>query len=153
MNAALSAGCDDLVDASRRITALCSIRKTHNFEPLAISFKRVRNILEKAGSSDAWRLPAVRPELFQEEVEHVLHASAYRVAQQAEQHKRAGRYKEALQEIAELRPAVDSFFDQVMVMAEQEDVRRNRLTMLSELLNQFSTIADFSELVPSEKGN
>ena len=49
--------------------------------------------------------------------------------------------------LAKLRPEVDEFFDRVMVMADQEDIRRNRLTLLSELLSEFSTIADFSEIV------
>jgi len=49
--------------------------------------------------------------------------------------------------ISELRPAVDKFFDDVLVMAEDEAVRRNRLTMLAELLTEFSTVADFSEIV------
>ncbi len=151
VNAALAAGADDLVDAVERIVALRAIRKTRNFEPLAVSFKRIRKILEKAGPRDTWSLPAVRPELFSEEAERSLHAAAHRAAREAEQHKRAGRYREALQGIAALRPAVDDFFVRVMVMAEQEDVRRNRLTLLSELLREFSTIADFSELAAQEK--
>lgn len=69
----------------------------------------------------------------------------------AEQHKRQGRYREALQDIAGLRPDVDRFFDDVMVMAEDEQVRKNRLTLLSGLLSEFSTIADFSEIVTAEK--
>jgi glycyl-tRNA synthetase beta chain len=56
-----------------------------------------------------------------------------------------------LQGIAKLRPEVDEFFDRVMVMADQEDIRRNRLTLLAELLGEFSTIADFSEIVTAEK--
>ena len=93
----------------------------------------------------------MRPELFQEEAERQLHAAARRTAQEAEGHKKARGYREALQGIAKLRPEVDEFFDRVMVMAEQEDIRRNRLTLLSELLSEFSTIADFSEIVTAEK--
>jgi glycyl-tRNA synthetase beta chain len=151
VNAALAAGADDLVDAAERIVAVRAIRKTRNFDPLAVSFKRIRKILEKAGPRDNWGLPAIRPELFEEDAERKLHAAAHRVAREAEQHKRAGRYKDALQGIAGLRPEVDEFFDQVLVMAEQNDVRRNRLTLLAELLGEFSTIADFSELASAEK--
>ncbi len=150
VNAALAAGADDLVDAVKRLEALKLIRRTRNFEPLAVSFKRIRKILEKAGPVQAWRLPAVRPELFSEEAEKRLHAAAGRAARQAGEHKRAGGYREALQVVAELRPAVDQFFDEVMVMAEDEAVRRNRLTMLAELLREFSTIADFSEIAARE---
>jgi glycyl-tRNA synthetase beta chain len=150
VNAALAAGTDDLVDAVKRLEALKLIRRTKNFEPLAVSFKRIRKILEKAGPAQSWRLPAVRPELFSEEAEKRLHTAAGRVARQAGEHKRAGSYREALQVVAELRPAVDQFFDEVMVMAEEEAVRRNRLTMLAELLREFSTIADFSEIATRE---
>jgi glycyl-tRNA synthetase beta chain len=149
VNAVFSAGADDLSDALARTTALRAIRKTRNFEPLAVSFKRIRKILEKAGPKQGWELPAVKPELFQEAAERELHAAAHRVAREAEQHKRAGRYREALEGIAGLRKEVDEFFDRVMVMAEQEEVRKNRLTLLSGLLKEFSTIADFSEIVSS----
>jgi glycyl-tRNA synthetase beta chain len=151
INAAFAAGGDDLVDAVRRAEAVKAIRKTKNFEPLAVSFKRIRKILEKAGAESGWKLSAVRTDVFTEEAERQLHSQAASVARLAEQHKREGRYREALQDIAGLRPAVDNFFDEVMVMAEEEQVRKNRLTLLSELLGQFSTIADFSEIVAGEK--
>jgi glycyl-tRNA synthetase beta chain len=151
VSAALAAGSDDLVDAVERIAAVRAIRKTKNFEPLAVSFKRIRKILEKAGPREKWQLPAVRPDLFQEEAERKLYASAHRVAREAEQHKRARRYREALAGIAGLRPDVDDFFNRVMVMADVEEVRRNRLTLLAELLGEFSTIADFSELTAPER--
>jgi glycyl-tRNA synthetase beta chain len=149
INAALVASSDDLVDAVERISALRDIRKTKNFEPLAVSFKRIRNILEKAGPREGWTLPAVRIELFQEDAERRLHSASRRVATEAEAHRRAGKYREALQRISTLRPEVDDFFDSVMVMADKEEVRKNRLTLLSELLREVSTIADFSELVPA----
>ena len=135
-----------------RIEAIKAIRKTKNFEPLAVSFKRIRKILEKAGPEAAWKLPAVRVGLVCRSMPSGnLHARATDVAKAAEQHKRQGRYREALQEIAGLRPEVDRFFDEVMVMAEDEEVRKNRLTLLSGLLSEFSTIADFSEIVTAEK--
>jgi glycyl-tRNA synthetase beta chain len=151
LNAALAAGSDDLVDAVRRAEAVKAIRKTKNFEPLATSFKRIRKILEKAGPDSGWKLPAVRTDFFAEEAERQLHSQAASVAHLAERHKKEGRYREALQDIAGLRPAVDRFFDEVMVMAEAEQVRKNRLTLLSELLSQFSTIADFSEIIAGER--
>ena len=60
-------------------------------------------------------------------------------------------YLSALKAIAALRPSVDRFFDKVLVMAPQETVRQNRLTLLQSLLNEFSTIADFSEIVTTEE--
>ena len=151
IDAAFSAGADDLVDAVRRIEAIKARRKTKNYEPLAVSFKRIRKILEKAGPVREWKIPAVRPDLFSEDAERQLHAQAVKIAKEADHFKRAGRYREALQGIAGLRPAVDLFFQDVMVMVEDEHVRKNRLTLLAELLSEFSTIADFSEIVTSEK--
>ena len=152
INAALAAGADDLVDAIRRMEAIRAIRKTRNFEPLAVSFKRIRKILEKAGPEAGWKLSSVRSDLFAEEAERELHARAASATKEVEQQKRGGRYREALQEIAKLRPAVDRFFDDVMVNADDEQVRKNRLTLLSGLLSEFSTIADFSEIVTAEQG-
>ena len=59
--------------------------------------------------------------------------------------------QEALEVIAGLRKAVDNFFEQVMVMAENEAVRKNRLALLSEILREFTTIADFAELGGEER--
>jgi len=150
VNAAMAAGADDLVDARHRITALKSIRHSKNFEPLAMAFKRIRKILEKAGPDGA-KTRAVNAELFREEAERQLHREALVLAERASAHKRGGRYKEALESISELRPTVDRFFDDVMVMDEDEAVRKNRLALLAGLLKEFSTIADFSEMVSDEK--
>ncbi|MHB8413038.1 MAG: glycine--tRNA ligase subunit beta [Candidatus Acidiferrales bacterium] len=150
VNAAIAAGADDLVDARHRITALKSIRHSKNFEPLAMAFKRIRKILEKAGPDGA-KARAVNAELFREEAERQLHREALVLAERASAHKRGGRYKEALESISELRPTVDRFFDDVMVMDQDEAVRRNRLALLAGLLKEFSTIADFSEMVSEEK--
>ncbi|MBI1749957.1 MAG: glycine--tRNA ligase subunit beta [Acidobacteria bacterium] len=151
VSATLAAGADDLVDAERRLAALKAIRKTKNFEPLATAFKRIRKIIEKAGPVGSWKLSAVREDALVEEAERKLHADSRKVAREAGEHKRGGRYREALQVIAGLRPAVDQFFDRVLVMAEDEQLRKNRLTLLAELLEEFSTIADFSEIVTTEK--
>ena len=150
VNAAMAAGADDLVDVRNRIVALQSIRHTRNFEPLAIAFKRIRKILEKSGASGVKAGP-VNAELFREDAERQLHRDALALAERASGHKRNGRYKEALEAISELRPAVDRFFDDVMVMDEDEAVRKNRLALLGGLLKEFSTIADFSEMVSEEK--
>jgi glycyl-tRNA synthetase beta chain len=149
VNAVLRAGSDDLVDVEKRLRALKAIRKSKNFEPLAVSFKRIRRILEKAN------LPAevqhVNKELFEKDAERELYAAVRKAAGKVIEDKRAGRYQEAMEEIAGLRKAVDQFFLEVMVMAEDEAVRKNRLALLAELLREFTTIADFSELGGEEK--
>ena len=60
------------------------------------------------------------------------------------------RYDEAMTEIAKIRRPIDEFFDRVMVMVDQEEVRNRRLGLLSALLQQFNTIADFSEITPQQ---
>ena len=150
VNAVLHAGSDDLVDVEKRLRALKVIRKSRNFEPLAVSFKRIRKILEKANVA-AEELQHVNKDLFEKGAEKELHAAVRKAAGKVSEDKRAGRYQEALEEIAGLRKVVDQFFVDVMVMAEDEAVRRNRLALLAELLREFTTIADFSELAGEEK--
>jgi glycyl-tRNA synthetase beta chain len=145
VNAVFRAGADDLVDAQKRIVALKAIRKSKNFEPLAVSFKRIRKIIEKANlqSQDGQNVNA---ELFENDAERELHIAVREAATKVQDQKRAGKYQEALEVIAGLRKAVDRFFEEVMVMAENEAVRKNRLALLSELLREFTTVADFSEM-------
>jgi glycyl-tRNA synthetase beta chain len=150
VSAVFRAGADDLVDAQRRLVALKAIRKSKNFEPLTVSFKRIRKILEKAN------LPAetsqhVNPELFENPAERELYSAVRDAATKVQALKRAGKYQEALEVIAGLRKAVDQFFDGVMVMAENEAVRNNRLALLAELLREFTTVADFSEIGGEER--
>jgi len=150
VNAVLRAGSDDLVDAQKRLGALRAIRKSKNFEPLAVSFKRIRKILEKANIKPG-EADHVHPDLFEGEAEWGLFSAMRDAAAKVQLEKRAGRYQQALEIIAGLRKAVDRFFDEVMVMAENATVRKNRLELLSELLREFTTIADFSEIGAEEK--
>jgi glycyl-tRNA synthetase beta chain len=89
--------------------------------------------------------------LFKEVAEKNLYHAAEATRARVAEHKRAGRYREALEAIAELRPVVDRFFVEVLVMAEDESLRRNRLGLLAMLRREFSTIADFSIMVSDEK--
>jgi glycyl-tRNA synthetase beta chain len=146
INAAFAAGADDLVDAVERVTALQAIRHTPNFAPLAASFKRIRNILEKSAAAGDKGQLAVSQALLKEPAELQLHMVAQKIGDEAAQRKKAKKYRDALEKISALRPAVDHFFDKVLVMAENQEVRRNRIALLAGLLREFSTIADFSEL-------
>lgn len=149
VNAAMAASADDLTDVRSRILALRAIRHSKDFEPLAVAFRRIRKILEKSGS-DGGRAGAVDPELLRVDAERLLHREALELADRAGKHKRAGKYKEALEAISELRPSVDRFFDDVLVMDNDEMIRRNRLALLAALLREFSTIADFAEMAAGE---
>jgi glycyl-tRNA synthetase beta chain len=148
VNAVFRAGADDLVDAQKRLVALRAIRKTRNFESLAVSFKRIRKILEKSNLKDGG---AVNPQLFENDAERELFAAGRDAAAKVQVEKKAGRYEQALDQIAGLRKSVDRFFEEVMVMADNEAVRKNRLLLLSELLREFTTVADFSEIGGDER--
>jgi glycyl-tRNA synthetase beta chain len=150
VNAVFRAGVDDLVDAHKRLIALKAIRKSKNFEPLAVSFKRIRNILEKSNFKKE-SAAGIQTDLFESGVERELFSAVRSAAAKVQAEKRAGKYQEALEVIAGLRKAVDDFFEGVMVMAENEAVRKNRLALLSEILREFTTIADFSELGGEER--
>jgi glycyl-tRNA synthetase beta chain len=149
VNAVFRAGAEDLEDTQKRLVALKSIRKSKNFEPLAVSFKRVRKILERADLSKTDGRH-VQAELFEHDAERELYAGMREAGARVQTAKRAGKYQEALEIIAGLRKAVDRFFEEVMVMAEDDRIRTNRLTLLAELSKEFTTVADFSEL--GEKG-
>ncbi|MEN6532608.1 MAG: glycine--tRNA ligase subunit beta [Bryobacteraceae bacterium] len=142
VNAVLAAGSDDLVDVESRLAAVQAVRPTKDFEPLAASFKRIRNILRQAqfsaeGVVDRALLePGPEADLYKAfEDTRVLVGSA------------GMEYSGKLEAIASLRPQVDMFFDKVLVNAPDENVRRNRLTLLCSLLTEFSAVADFSEIV------
>jgi glycyl-tRNA synthetase beta chain len=146
INAAFAAGADDLVDAAERAAAVKAIRNMKNFVPLAASFKRIRNILEKsAGGSDRAHV-AVNQELLWEQAEKDLHVATQRIGEVARVKKKNKKYREALEAVSELRPTIDQFFDKVLVMVEDRNVRANRIALLANLLKEFSTVADFSEL-------
>jgi glycyl-tRNA synthetase beta chain len=84
--------------------------------------------------------------LLQEEAERKLSTEIPRVAARVNSLRAEKQYEEALLEISRLRPAVDTFFDKVMVMVEDEQLRAHRLGLLQALVNEFSGIADFSEI-------
>ena len=113
------------------------------FEPLAAGFKRIGNILRQANYTTSETVDAA---LLESGPEANLHSEFLRVRDAVLSQRRSGDYANALSNIASVRPAVDLFFDKVLVNAPDERVRRNRLALLSSLFSEFSTIADFSEI-------
>jgi glycyl-tRNA synthetase beta chain len=130
VNAAMAAGWSGLPDLEARLLRLQEIRPTPNFEPLAASFKRIKNILRQAEFTGG----PFDPTLLEPGPESDLFAEI----------SLAGQIEDR---IGALRPKVDLFFDKVLVNAPDPAVRANRLAMLYNLLEQFRTFADFSEIV------
>jgi glycyl-tRNA synthetase beta chain len=149
--AVLDADADDVVDALARAEAVSKVRPSSDFESIAVAFKRIKNILRQANESGKKIAPTVDEAAMTEEPEKDLAARMPETAASVERLRRDKNYEAALLEIAKLRPVVDKFFDKVMVMVEDERVRANRLTLLQTLLKEFSTIADFSEIVTEGK--
>jgi len=129
----MAAGFSDLVDLDDRLKRVQAVRSTPDFEPIAASFKRIKNILTQAGFTDGGK---ARPDLLEPGPERELYDEYER-----------GEGQPLESRIASLRPKVDLFFDKVLVNAPDPAVRQNRLTLLNNLLTDFSTIADFSEIV------
>jgi glycyl-tRNA synthetase beta chain len=135
-------------DIYLRVQAVNEFNKLPEAQSLAAANKRVANILAK---SDAAKSTSVNNALFQQDEERTLakliaEKSAFVAPLIAKR-----KYTEALCSLADLRPAVDSFFDKVMVNAEDKDVRANRHALLRELSELFLNIADISHLVPEKK--
>jgi len=150
VNAVLAAGANDVPDALRRVQALSRIRPTEDFEPLAAAFKRIKNILQQAQKTSGFTAGDLNESLLEAGPEARLHERYNEVRAEVARHKKAGNFLAALEAIASLRPDVDLFFDKILVMAPQPEIRQNRLSLLQRLLSEFSTIADFSEIVVSE---
>ncbi|MDD2273342.1 MAG: glycine--tRNA ligase subunit beta [Desulfuromonadaceae bacterium] len=140
VDAAIAAEFDDLVDVKARISALAEFKTHPDFEPLAVAFKRVGNIIK--GGVDA----PVDPSLFQDNAEGALYEAIQTVKVSADKLLSSGAWLDALTTIATLRGPVDSFFDKVMVMADEQQVRTNRLALLTTIARLVGKVADFSKI-------
>ena len=151
VNAVLTAGFDDVVDAVARAEAVTKVRPSADFESISVAFKRTKNILRQAIEAGKEIAQAVDSALLKESAERALAEQVPQTAKRVESLRVDRNYEAALLEIAKLRPAIDYFFDKVMVMVEDARLRANRLALLQTLLKEFSTIADFSEIVTEGK--
>jgi glycyl-tRNA synthetase beta chain len=130
-----------------RLEAIESLKATPDFEPLAVGFKRVVNILRKSGRSGGSERPAeVNENLFEHESESALFAAYQKAEKKVSDAMEKGLFEKALKDIATLREPVDAFFDGVMVLAEDQNVRRNRMALLEHIATLFGKFADFSKL-------
>lgn len=147
IQATLAAGCDDPLDALQRLRALEAMRQESGFLSLASNFKRVVNILSQAKNPgnmvDAARLT--------DPAEIALYELYLRVQPEVEAARKHHDYAAALQSLASMRTAVDDFFTKVMVMAEDAQVRANRIALLQCIAQLFNNLADISKIV-LEKG-
>jgi glycyl-tRNA synthetase beta chain len=145
VNAVLSTGLITVTDAIARAQALTQVRGSDDLLAISTAFKRIKNILRQAEAKPDG--DPIASEYLIEPAEQRLYAEAARVAPEVEALRARQQYGEALERVATLRPAIDDFFDQVMVMSPEAHLRKNRLALIAAVLNDFSRIADFSEIV------
>lgn len=140
VEAVLSVDGDELNDAKRRIEALVAASGRESFTLLAGAFKRVNNIIKDN------RDTRIDPDLLIEPAEKKLAAALAKITAGTAPLLAAGNYQQALEEILEMKEPVDAFFDQVMVMAKEEELRRNRLALLTAVARLFLRVGDFSKM-------
>ncbi len=141
VDAVLETGASDIVQSLKKIEAMETFKSHKDFEPLAIAFKRVGNIIKdfKNGSVD--------PTKFETEEERNLYAAFLHSKERVVSNIKFNNYQSVFMELATLRKPVDDFFNKVLVMAKDDAVRFNRLSLLREISEMFHMIADFSKIV------
>ena len=143
VEAALAVGFDDLVDLQERSQALHDLKSEPDFAPLAVAFKRVVNIAQSHAAG------TINPQRFENLVEHELYAAYLDVSKKAIEKISQKTYPQALRELTSLRNPIDRFFEGVMVMTEDEQIRTNRLSLLGNIAQLFFRIGDFSKITTS----
>ncbi|MDH3392905.1 MAG: glycine--tRNA ligase subunit beta [Desulfobulbaceae bacterium] len=140
VEAATAVHFDDPADSRARIDALLAISGQESFSLLAGSFKRVKNIIKENRDTE------INADLLQEKAEKELHTALVATRTATAPLLADKRYNEALVEILKMKEPVDHFFDDVMVMAEEDDLRRNRLALLTSIADLFLSVGDFSKM-------
>ena len=153
VNAVLAAGADIVPDVVARAEAAAKVRGSEDFEAISVAFKRIKNILRQATEAGKWAADGGRAVSADgdEPAERALAQQGAESGTKVRELTAAGKYDEALSEIAKIRKPLDKFFDDVMVMVDDEKVRTRRLDLLNGIFASFSTIADFSEIVTEKK--
>ena len=141
ISAVLNVGVWDFADAAERARALSDARRHMDFRSLILAFKRIRNIVgsDSPGSPD--------PALYREDAERVLATDFLQAKQAIAAFLMERHYREAMETIASIAPSLDRYFVDVLVNCPEEDLRRNRLALLASIQKEFTSLADFSEIV------
>ncbi len=144
--AVLAAGADDVRDAQARALAVGAVRGEADFRAIAAAWKRTKNILRQAEEKSFALAGEVDPALLREPSERNLWMAMKALVPAVEAFRAARNYAGALEAIATLRPHVDRFFNEVMVLVDDPAPRGNRLALLQEIVHELGRIADFSAL-------
>jgi glycyl-tRNA synthetase beta chain len=145
VDAALSGSFNDPLVAREKVRALDAWRTSEDYRPLVTALKRAGNILPKDFSG------SVKKGLLKEDAEKELFSAYSDIKDRVKDKTGSLDFRGALADIASLRKQVDAFFDKVMVMDKDAEVKNNRLALLAGITGLFSGIADFSRLVLSSE--
>jgi glycyl-tRNA synthetase beta chain len=126
-----------------RMNALEAVTTKPEFDPLIVGFKRAHRLVEK----EQWTQEPVDVARFQHAAESALHKAVTDERSQVQASVSASEYGRALDALVRLKPAVDDFFEGVMVNTDDQAVRNNRLSLLKEVDELFMSFADFSQIV------
>jgi glycyl-tRNA synthetase beta chain len=143
VNAVLAAGFDNPLDALERLRALQEMREAPDFLSLASNFKRIVNIINQAGQDGG----QLQEALLREPAELALWQGFLRIKPEVDAAGGRRDYGAVLRALASMRLVVDEFFKEVMVMAEDEAIRKNRIALLSSIAKLFNSVADISKIV------
>lgn len=142
VDAVMASGFDDVAATVRKCQALMEAVQQPGMKEVCDSFTRVMNLAAKAEAKHELSV-----KLFQEDVEHTLYEAWQQIHTAYESELASGNERAALAQLARLKEPVTAYFDSVMVMAEDEQVRSNRLAQLAMIHNDLSRFADFHKLV------
>jgi len=151
VKAVLGADAEDVVDAVRRAEAVKQVLHMPEFQAIGAACKRIRNILKQSEEKGITATAQFEDLPGSAQEEKKLAAYVEVNGPKVEALRRKGDYGDALMLLSTAREPVDAFFDKVMVMVEDTKLRASRLALLRTLLKEFSTIADFSEIVTENK--
>ncbi len=147
IDATLGAGYDDIYTAKKRLDALKEFSTRKDFETSVLTFKRVYNIIKKQGEKTEEDLSGeYNPNLFQEKEEKALGSLIEEISPRWEELTAKEDFISLFELLPQITPTVNAFFDKVMVMAEDQELRKNRLNLLMSLVKRLSSLCDFSAL-------
>jgi len=148
VKAVLAAGAEDVRDVVARAEAVTAVRGSEDFAAVSAAFKRMKNILSQAREKGILDIVGETPsDASMHPAQSALTAASGGISEKFAKLAENHEYVAALEAIATLRPQVDVFFKEVMVMDDDPYVRNSRLSLLHRLIQTFSKIADFSEIV------
>ena len=133
-------------DISKKLNALQNLRKEKSFEAITTIFKRANNILNQAKKQNLNISQTVKTDLLKEEVEQNLYNQYIEIEKQLNTALENKNYTEAINKLNDIKPYLDNFFEKVMVMCEDENIKLNRISLISYITNKFNSFINLSSL-------